>query len=330
MKNGIRWGILGAGIIAHRLAEAVTMVPGHELVAVASKTPAKAADFARHHGICAATYDGLLADATIDVVYVATTHNFHHACARAALEHGKHVLVEKPVTVNAAELQDLVDLARERGCFLMEAMWTRFLPTWQRLRAVVESGELGDLRHLDLVFGGIVPPHYERRLKDPALAGGVTLDMGVYPLAYACHVVGELPDDVLSMMRPHPTGVDELACYLLRFPGGGLATISTSFDLVMPARAALHGTRALIEHPDFMAGDVFHVRRHGDTGAGPTADEVRVPHEENGFVYQVREVGRCLAEGALESTVHPLRDSLGIMQIMDAMRRAWGLRYPGE
>lgn len=327
----LRWGIIGAGIIANRFADALAREDGHELVAVGSKTPEKARDFAARHACrAAADYDDLLNDTTVDVVYVATTHNFHHENARSVLEHGKHVLVEKPITVNARELRDLIECARERGLFLMEAMWARFLPSWQEVRTRVASGAIGELRHLDLTFGGIVPPHYENRLKDPALAGGVTLDMGVYPIAYACHVVGERPSDVTSMMRPHATGVDEIACILLRFPGGCLATISTSFELFMPWRAMLHGTQGAIEHPGFLPANTFQVHHHGGTGEVSRVEDVSVEHEENGFVYQVREVGRCVAAGKSESDVVPLGDSLAILESIDSMRAAWGLRYPFE
>lgn len=327
----LRWGIIGAGIIANRFADALAREDGHELVAVGSKTPEKAQDFAaRHTCRAAADYDDLLADATIDVVYVATTHNFHHDNARAALEHGKHVLVEKPIAVNARELRDLIERARERGLFLMEAMWARFLPSWQAVRERVAAGTIGELRHIDITFGGIVPPHYENRLKDPALAGGVTLDMGVYPISYACHVVGETPTAVESMMRPHATGVDEIVCMVLRFPSGCLATISTSFDLYMPWRATSNGTLASIEHPRFLPSDTFHVHHHDGTGEVSRVEDVRSEHEENGFVYQVREVGRCVAAGKGESDVVPLGDSLAILETVDAMRAAWGLRYPFE
>lgn len=330
MDAPIRWGILGAGIIANRFADALAREPDHQLVAVGSKTPEKAQDFAARHGGRPGDHASLLNDPDVDVVYVASTHNFHHESARAALEHGKHVLVEKPITVNAAELRDLIECARTRGLFLMEAMWTRFLPSWQEVRARVASSAIGDVRHMDILFGGIVPPHYENRLKDPALAGGVTLDMGVYPIAYACNALGELPVEVASMMRPHPTGVDEIACYLLRFPSGCLVTISTSFDLAIAWRASLHGTMGSIDHPDFPHRPGFTIRRHDGKGTEVDVSDVGVEHEENAFVYQVREVGRCIRAGATESEIVPLEDSLAIMEAIDGMRAAWGLRYPFE
>lgn len=331
MPTTVRWGILGAGIIAGKLADAVRCEEGHELVAVASKTSEKARDFASRHGARAARdYDELVNDPSIDVVYVATTHNFHHANARLALEHDKHVLVEKPLTVNADEAEDLVALAGQRRRFLMEAMWTRFLPAWQTLRQRIADGGIGEVRQIDVSFGGIVPPHYAQRLKDPALAGGVSLDMGVYPLSFLCHVLRACPIDATSMARMSETGVDEIACYLLRFAGGCLGTVATSYDLWMPARATLHGTRGIVVYADFQRGETFEIHRHNGDGRVTDVQEVRCSHEENGFVYQVREVHRCLAEGRTQSEVMPWQESIAILRILDGMRAQWPLRYPFE
>ena len=331
MTRPLRWGILGAGIIAGKLADAVQQDPSSELVAVASKTPERARAFAERFSIAAARdYDDLVRDTNIDVVYVATTHNFHHANARLALEHGKHVLVEKPLTVNATQAADLEQLARERGCFAMEAMWTRFLPAWQVLRERIAEGTIGEVRHVDVTFGGIVPPHYEERLTEPGLAGGVTLDMGVYPISLLSFVIGERPRDIESMMRTSTSGVDEIACYLFRFPSGCLSTISTSFRLRMPEHAAFHGTRGYIQYPLFQRGNTFTIHHHEGTGEVREAETVQADHEGNGFVYQVREVARCVAAGALESEIMPMAESVEILRVIDRMREVWGLRYPFE
>jgi len=330
MERDLRWGILGAGIIAGRLADAVQREPGHELVAVASKTPAKAGEFAGRFGLRADTYEDLVADDTIDVVYVATTHNFHAENALLALEHGRHVLVEKPLTVNAAQAQALATRARQRNRFAMEAMWARFLPVWQALRETVAEGALGEVRHVDATFGGIVPPHYEPRLKDPHLAGGVTLDMGVYPLSLIGFALGERPADVVSQWRPAATGVDEIACAVLRYPRGCLAIVSTSFNLRMPEQVTLHGTEGFLQFPGFLHGDTFTVHHHGGRGDGADVREVQREREENPFVYQIREVRRRIAAGDLQSATMPLDESIAILEVMDRMREAWGLRYPSE
>lgn len=326
----LRWGILGAGIIARKLAAAVQQDNSSELVAVASRTPGKAAEFAAEFGIDGSDYETLLSRSDIDVVYVATTHNFHYDNARLALQHGKSVLVEKPFTVNAHQAAELIELARQRGLFLMEAIWTRFLPAQAQLQAQLAQGLIGDLRHLTFSFGAFVPPHYEQRLKDPNLAGGVTLDMGIYPLTLANFLLDERPVAMQSMAEFGATGVDELASYLLRYPSGATVSISTSCSLNMKQEAIIYGSTGYIEFPQFQQGNRYIHHRHDGGNAILSSETFELPHQDNGFVYQVAEVARCLAAGRLESPVIPLSETLSMMQLMDAMRAEWNFRYPFE
>lgn len=326
----IRWGILGAGNIARKLAAAVQQHEGSELLAVASRTPAKAAGFATEFGIDGCDYETLLKRSDIDVVYVATTHNFHFDNARLALQHGKSVLVEKPFTVNAAQAQELIALAREQGVFLMEAIWTRFLPAQAQLKAQLDAGLIGELRQLSINFGAFVPPHYETRLKDPNLAGGVTLDMGIYPLTFANFLVGERPVEVKSMAEFGTTGVDEWANYLLRYGSGVMVNISTSCSLKMKPEAMIYGSQGYVEFPEFQQGNRYLHQRHDGGNEVLSSDTYELQHHDNGFVYQVEEVARCLAAGELESSVIPLAETLSMMQLMDSMRADWNFRYPFE
>src|SRR5690606_19700046 len=189
----IRWGILGAGVIAHKLANAVQLDPDSQLIAVASRTPEKAAGFAAAHDIEACSYEVLVNRDDIDVVYVATTHNFHYENTLLALNHDKHVLVEKPFTVNEREARLLINLAKDKSLFLMEALWVRYLPSIQRLSQVLNEGARGEVKLLNIIFGGIAPPEYQVRMYALELAGGVTLDMGIYPITLANFLLGELP-----------------------------------------------------------------------------------------------------------------------------------------
>ena len=331
MGKTYRWGIMGAGIIAGKLAEALARCGGAELAFVGSKSPERAEAFARRYGAEGwGTYEDLFDRGNVDVVYVATTHNLHRANARMALERGKPVLVEKPFTVNAEEAGDLIDLAGARGLFLMEAMWTRFLPATVRLRSLLAEGAVGRPRYADISFGNFIQPKYEARVRDPALAGGVTLDMGIYPISFACHVLGERPSDIRASCVMTDQGVDELAAYQFRFPGGALAQIGTSFTLKMENRATIYGTEGYVEFPSFPTGDRFTVHRHGGTNEVSSTEEVRLEHEENGFVYQVREVQRCLEAGLTESPVMPLAETRELMAVMDTIRAQWGLRYAFE
>ncbi|WP_157954354.1 Gfo/Idh/MocA family protein [Saccharospirillum mangrovi] len=329
-STSIRWGIIGAGIIAHKLAQAVQEDTDSELVAVASRTPEKAAAFAAEFNIDACDYETLVSRADIDVVYIATTHNFHHDNARLALEHNKSVLVEKPFTVNADQASALIELARARGVFLMEAIWTRFLPAQVNLKTQLDNGLIGDVRHLTFSFGAFVPPHYEKRLKDPNLAGGVTLDMGIYPLTFANFLLGERPETVKSMAEFGATGVDELAMYLLRYPSGATASISTSCSLKMKPEATIYGTQGYVEYPGFQQGNRFVHHRHDGSNEVLSSQPFEYSHHANGFVYQVAEVVGCLRAGQLESAVIPLEETRSMMQLMDGMRAEWDFRYPFE
>jgi len=176
-QKELNWGILGAGIIAGTMANALGNTPENCLLAVASKTPARAQAFSQKHGLAHAyTYQQLVESPEVDVVYVATTHNSHYENALLALEHGKHVVIEKPFTVNAGEAQRLVNLARAKKLFLMEAIWTRFLPVIKTMKQQIKNGEIGQVRQITISFGGFVRPEYKERLTNPALAGGVTLN----------------------------------------------------------------------------------------------------------------------------------------------------------
>lgn len=327
----LNWGIIGAGNIARKMADALKNSPNNNLRAIASKTLEKAnalADEFNIEKIC--TYQEIVEDSDIDIIYVATTHNFHFENANLALSNGKHVLIEKPFTVNAREAGELIHLAREKNLFLMEAMWTRFLPATRMLRKSIEEGEIGDVKAMNISFGKFISPDYEKRLKDPSLAGGVTLDMGIYPISFSCHLLGEIPQDIKSMTRFSDTGVDETSTCLFLFPGGCLSTISTSYNLNMKTEAMIYGSKGYIEVPDFYSGHRFTIFKHNGTNDIREKEE-RVDNSNiNGFVYQVEEVYRCIIEGTNESPLMTLDDTLAIMKVMDTMREEWGFRYPFE
>lgn len=328
-KQTIRWGILGAGIIAHKMADAIGQEDGSELVAVASRTPEKAGAFAREYGIAAESYESLVTRPEVDVIYIATTHNFHADNAALCLEHGKHVVVEKPFTVNAGEARRLQTLAEANQCFLMEAIWTRFLPSMIKLRETLQKGTVGEVKAATLNFGGVAPAHYRGRLYDPALAGGVTLDMGIYPLSMLCYVLGEIPTVTSATCRFADTGVDEVASYQLSFPSGCIATVNTSFNLFMPHLASFYGDRGYIEYPRFQERGDFTIKHMN--GSELTEEEpVHTDNAENGFVYQAREAARCIREGLRESPVIPVEETVRIMEVLDDIRRQLPLRYDFE
>ncbi len=331
ISKKIKWGIIGSGIIARKLADAVTINPDSELYAVASKTHSKAKQLADEFGIKNAfTYDEIVNSNEIDVIYVATTHNFHFENTKLALENGKHVLVEKAFTVNAKEARELVRIAKERNLFLMEAIWVRFLPSLKLLKSKIQGNEIGKVKVFNISFGGFVSPQYEKRLKDPLLAGGVTLDMGIYPISFVCYLLGETPVEIKSMAQFSELGVDEISNYMFRFPSGCLANITTSYNLKMRNEAKIYGSTGFIEFPDFQAGERFTIYKHNGTNEISDTIEVFEKNNSNGFIYQVEEVVRCIKEGKIESSIIPLSETVAIMEVMDKMRAEWGFKYPFE
>ncbi|UTF60076.1 Gfo/Idh/MocA family protein [Gilvimarinus sp. DA14] len=325
----IRWGILGAGVIAHKMADAINLASDNQLLAVASRTPSKADAFAAEYDITAETYESLLTRDDIDVVYIATTHNFHADNALLALEHGKNLVIEKPFTVNAAEAQAIVDKARATKCFVMEAIWTRFLPSMLSLKEHISEGAIGQVKAAHVTFGGIAPDHYRGRLYDPAVAGGVTLDMGIYPVSMLCAALGKLPEVVSAQCVFTDTGVDEITSFQLRFPGPILATVNTSFNLMLGQEMTLYGDAGTLSYENFQGQSEYTLkqiegREYAHTGT------VGAENAENGFVHQVEEAARCLRKGLGESPIIPLEESVAIMKVLDQIRAKLPLRYDFE
>jgi predicted dehydrogenase len=326
MAQTIRWGIIGPGNIAHRFAEGIRAVPGASLEAVASRSAERATAFADKWGVAKryTSYEDLVADADIDIVYVSTPHPFHAPCSLLAIEGGKHVMCEKPFTVNASEARRVVSAARAKGVFVMEAMWTRFFPLMARMREIIASGEVGEVRlvHADFGFRAGVNP--EGRLFNPALAGGGLLDVGVYPISLASMLLGK-PDRVSGLATLGDTGVDESAAIALGYPGGGLASLTTGVRITTPHTAVICATDGSISMPSpWWVPERMTVRR------GPASAEYCEPKKASGFEYEIAEASRCVGEGLTESPILPLDETIGIMETMDQLRALWGVRYPME
>ncbi len=322
-----RWGILGTGRIAQAFADDLRFAPGAELSAVGSRAAATAQAFGERFRIPHrhASYEALVQDPQVDVVYVATPHNLHEPAARLALQAGKPVLCEKPFTLNAAEARGLINLARQRQIFLMEAMWTRFLPAAARLRELLAEGWIGDACLLAADFGTRFDPEADRRQFAAELGGGALLDLGVYPVSLASMVFGP-PETIVSLGVVGPTGVDEVGGVLLRYPHGQMACLYTSLRLDTPTEAHLIGTqgRIRIHAPMFRPTGLSLIRE------GTNEEIVDCPILGTGLHHEAAEVMRCLQAGQLESPVMPLDESRSIMETLDAIRVQWGLKYPRE
>jgi len=322
---------MGCGIIARKFADAVTYHPACELWAVASKTPSKAQKLAEEFNVPnASNYQQILGDSSIDIIYIATTHNSHFELAKLALYHNKHVVIEKPFTVNAIQAMELVEIAKSRNLFLMEAIWTRFLPSWIHLKKLINEGIVGSIKVLNISFGGFAGPDYIQRLTQPELAGGTTLDLGIYPITFACYMVGEIPSEIKSMTEFSQTGVDEISNYMFRFPSGSFATINASYNLSMDDEAIIYGTRGNIHYPHFQAGEEFTVSIHNGTNTIESAEGIITQNFHNGFIYQLEEIINCLNAGKIETEIITHNETIKIMEVMDQLRDEWGFKYPFE
>lgn len=321
----IRWGVIGTGGIASAFTRAVGLLDGTEVVAVGSRSREGADRFAAEHGLRRAhpAYASLVSDDAVDAVYVATPHPGHHDAALLAIEAGKAVLVEKPFTMDAAEAASLVAAARARGVFLMEAMWSRFVPHMARVRELLASGELGDVRAVIADHGQWFADDPTHRLFAPTLGGGALLDLGVYPVSFASMVLGT-PARVTAVSDAAGTGVDATTSIVLQHEGGAHAVLTTTLSAVSPTRAAIVGTEARVEigSPFYAVPSVTVTRRDGSVEGG---DE---PRESHGLRYEAAEVVRCLREGLLESDLMPLDETVSIMGTLDEVRRQIGLVYP--
>lgn len=322
----IRWGILSTGGIAANFARSLRDVPDAVLLAVGSRTQAAAERFGREFDIPRryASYEALAADPELDAIYIATPHPLHAPNMRLCLEAGKAVLCEKPFTVNAAEARACVALARARGLFLMEAMWTRFRPHMVELRRLLAEGAIGEPRMLHAQFGFRMPFDPSHRVFDVALGGGAMLDLGVYPISLA-HMIFGTPAQVTGLAHLGPTGADEQLGAVLKFAAGRLALIAAASRTSLPFSATLAGTEGQIELGSPWVPPSHLVLRRGD--AETRIDPLEPRH---GFSYQVQEVHACLRAGRTESAILPLDESIAVMETMDALRAPWGLRYPGE
>jgi predicted dehydrogenase len=323
----IRWGVLGAGSIAGRFTEALVALPEAETLAVGSRSRKTADRFAEARGFSRAypSYEALAADPDVDVVYVATPHPFHAENVELCLRAGKAVLCEKPFTVNAAEARRLVGLARERDLFLMEGMWTRFFPVMGRLRRMLSSGALGEPRMVTVDFGFRAEMDPASRLFDPKLGGGAMLDVGVYCVSLASMVLGR-PVRGTGISHLGETGVDEQFAAALEHGGGRVSSITAGTRTASPHEATVLGTEGYARiHSPWWRPEAMTVSRPGREDV-----VVREPTEENGFRYEAEEVMRCLGAGERESPIMPLDETVAVLEAMDEIRAAWGLRYPGE
>jgi predicted dehydrogenase len=324
MSKIYKWGIIGPGKIADKFAAAISNIPNAGLYAVASRDATRASQFAEkyHAPKFYGNYQSLANDNEIDAVYIATPHTFHHAHALLCLENGKPVLCEKPMCVNYKSTVEIVNTARRMNTFLMEAMWTRFLPVINKTLELIEDGEIGEIKYVSADFGFNAPFDSKSRLYDLRLGGGSLLDVGVYPLFLALFLLGK-PDAVKSFAHLSATGADETANAILYYKNGSMANILSSIVMHTPLTAEISGTKGIITlQSPWYKGTIVVVEKN-DT----ITNSFSLPYTGNGFEFEIIEVMNCLNKGLTESSLMPLDFSLLLSKVADEICSQCNIRY---
>jgi predicted dehydrogenase len=319
----VNWGVIGPGKIAEKFARDIRLVPKAALVSVASSDPKRAISFAERCKVpkAAESYFQILNDPEIDAVYIATIHPTHYNIAKDALIAGKHVLIEKPMTVNAAQAKALVSLSRTRGLFLMEAMWTAFLPVTQAVRQLAHSKAIGVIKSLEGRFCISTTEENAKRLHDPALGGGALLDLGVYPISYAHMILGSDFSGVSSVMNII-NGVDQRTEIRLSYPGGAISNLSCDIINESPILFKISGDQGVIEVPHFIGANSYTI--HNSDGQ---SEHFHLPFCGEGFVEQISASCEAILNGQQESKSWSHHDTICVLALMDKVRQANLLHY---
>lgn len=328
----LNWGVIGCGQIANTFADGLACLQTGKLIACASNSKQRAQEWAekqKHQHKIAKIYDNyhsLVLDQDVEAVYVANTHNFHYESVKLCLQHNKHVLCEKPITLNAAQASELYALASKNNCFLMEAVWTRFLPAIRMLQKELSDNIIGDVLSLRADFCFALKVDQTHRLRNKALAGGALLDLGIYPITFAYLIFGQAPEKILSSAVIDTTGVDERSFYLFEYADGRRASLSSGYTQAAPWEALIAGSEGYIRVPNFFAAQEFIVQIEGQE---PKTHAYPFAPTEN-FSFEIQHMQDCIAHGLTESPILPNSESLEVMRTMDALRAQWGLKYDDE
>jgi predicted dehydrogenase len=327
ITDTVRWGILGCGTIARKLAEALQVVPGAVCHAAGARDLSRAREFADAYGFARAhgSYTELVKDPDVDIVYIATPHSHHYLHTKLCLEHGKHVLCEKPFTVNLAQLDVLLRMAQERDLFLMEALWTRFLPHIIKTRELLENRVIGIPVTMHADFGFRAPYDPSHRLFNPHLAGGALLDIGIYPLFLSLFLFGQ-PSSHSSHSRLTDNGIDLVTSIITESEAGVVSNLSCTTIADTPTEAIIYGTSGKLRiNPLWFTPSDLSLHLH-------EKDEkvLKFPVQANGYELEVIECMHCLQHGSNQSSMISHSFSRQLMEIMDRIRNKNGIRYPDE
>jgi len=326
----IRWGILGTGRIARKFSSDLKLAENCELVAIGSRSRQSADEFNNEFPVqyCHYTYEELAKNPEVDVIYIATPHNLHYENTLLCLQHNKAVLCEKPFAMNSRQTIEMINLAKEKKLFLMEALWTKFHPHYIKMLEMIQQGLLGEIRSVLVNFGFKPIPPVPARLFDPELGGGTVMDIGIYNVFMAISVLGN-PDYIEATMTPASTGVDEQCAILFRYKNGALAQLFSTFSSNLATEADIAGTEGRIRltsrfYEPLSTIEYFEAR--------PDSKQVITVHNEEGFGYQyeARHVNDCLRNGLTESKIASFADTILLMEILDKIRKIAGIHYPAD
>jgi predicted dehydrogenase len=331
MEKKIRWGIIGLGKIARKFAADLAYSGNGELVAVASRDFDNANQFAiefnaaRFYG----SYEKLVADSGVDVVYIATPHSHHYENTTLCLEANKAVLCEKAFAVNSAQAIKMVALAREKKLFLMEALWTRFLPAHLKMLEILNENLIGEPRSVLINFGFRPQPPIAPRIYDPALAGGTLLDIGIYNVFIAMSVLGK-PDFIDAHMTPSSTGVDAQCSIVFRYANGAIAQLFSTFLSDLSTEADIAGTDGRIRLTNRFYAPESKIEYYPDRIDSKEIVPSDPVNEGFGYQFEATHVAECLLAGKTESPLVPLKDTLTRMEVLDEIRKKAGIIYPAD
>ena len=324
-KKELKWAVLGTGVIANQMAQALQSM-GRTLYGVGNRTYEKAVAFGEKYHVEKVfdTYDDAINDPEVDVIYITTPHNTHYPLMKKALEQGKHLFVEKSITLNSRELSEMVALAKEKNVVLAEAMTIWHMPLYKKLWDIISSGKLGKVQMITVNFGSFKEYDMNNRFFNMNLAGGALLDIGVYALSIVRSFMNSKPDQILSQMKPSPTGSDEQATILLRNPDGQMATVALSMHSKQPKRSMISCEKGYIEIMEFPRADKAMIV-DAETGE---REEILAGETANALRYEIEDMEAAVLEGQIVTM--KLEESCDVMDIMTGLRKEWDMKYPGE
>lgn len=325
MSDNLNWAVLGTGVIANEMAVALQKM-GKTLYAVANRTHEKALVFAEKYGVEKVydDIDDMFVDEKVDIIYITTPHNTHYQFMKKALENGKHILVEKSITLNSRELNEMIDLASQKHLIIAEAMTIWHMPLYKELWGIVERGELGKVQMITMNFGSFKEYNMRNRFFNMNLAGGAMLDIGVYALSIVRSFMSEKPDEIVSQWKPSPTGSDEQATILLKNGKGEMATVALSMHSKQPKRAMISCEKGYIEIMEYPRASKAVIV---DAESG-NAREIEAAQTENALYYEMMDMEAAVKTA--DASEMKLEYSRDVMDIMTRLRKDWNMKYPDE